>query len=88
MTLSNAERQRRFRTRRLGLGGKYERLNCMVLISTKRSVERLAFRFDCSITEMIERLINDKMTEVLGMLDDDEQIRFLAQETIIEDVQA
>jgi hypothetical protein len=88
MALSNSERQRRFRKRRLGLGGKYERLNCVVFISTKRSVERLAFHFDCSITEMIERLINDKMAEVLSQLDDDEQVRFLSQEAIIEDVQA
>jgi hypothetical protein len=71
--------------RRLGLGGKHERMNCVVHISTKRSIERLAFHFDCSITEMVERLITEKAAEVLSTLDDDEQDRFFTQEAITED---
>jgi hypothetical protein len=80
MGLSNSERQRRYRERHLGLGGDHERINCLVYIPTKRSVERLAFHFDCSIRVMIERLISEKATEILRVLDDDAQYRFLAQE--------
>jgi hypothetical protein len=88
MALSNSERQRRYRNRHLGLGGKHERVNCLVFISTKRSIERLAFHFDCSITEMIEQLIQDKTAEILSNLDEDGQYRFLIQEALAEDVQA
>jgi hypothetical protein len=85
MKLSNSERQRRYRNRRLGLGGKYERLGCLAPISTKRSVKRLAFHFDCSITELLERLINEKAAAVLDRLDEDAQYRFLAQELVTDD---
>jgi hypothetical protein len=84
MALSNAERQRRYRNRRLGWGGKYERLGCLVSIPTKRSVERLAFHYDCSIAAMLERLINEKAAAVLDKLDEEGQYRFLAQESVME----
>jgi hypothetical protein len=86
MALSNSDRQQRFRESRLGLGGKYERLNCFVFTSTKQSLERLAFRFGCNITEMIERLINDKAAEVLDKLEGVDQHNFLARGAITEDV--
>jgi hypothetical protein len=88
MALSNSERQRRYRDRRLGLGGKHERISCLVCISTKRSVERLAFHFACNITEMIERLINEKASEILNELDEDGQFRFLAQEMLVKEENA
>jgi hypothetical protein len=86
MALTNAERQRRYRKRRLGLGGKHERISCLVPISTKRSVERLAFHFECTITEMIERLINEKTADILSMLDEEGQYRFLAQGSLTEEL--
>ena len=76
MALSNSERQRRFRTKRLGAGGRHERISCVVTISAKRSIERLASYFGCTITEMIERLIKDKTAEVLQSLGDEEMQRF------------
>jgi hypothetical protein len=88
MALSNSERQRRYRNRHLGRGGKHERVSCLVFISTKRSIERLAFHFDCSITEMIEQLINEKTAEILSKLDEDGQCKFLIQEALVEDAEA
>ena len=85
MALSNTERQRRFRTRRLGRGGIYERISCLVHISTKRSIERLACHFDCSITETIERLIIEKTASILAGLDEEGQERFYAQTETLED---
>lgn len=79
MALSNSERQSQYRKRRLGVGGKHERVYCLVSIATKRSLERLAFHFDCTITDTIEKLITDKTNEVLSALDEDEQQRFFSQ---------
>jgi hypothetical protein len=56
-----------------------------VAISSKRNVERLAFHFECTITEMIERLINEKTVDVLSKLDEEEQHRFFAQGALTED---
>jgi hypothetical protein len=70
------------------VGGKYERVNCLVFISTKRSIERLAFHFDCSITEMIEQLINEKAAEIMGRLDEAGQCSFLVQDAPEEDTLA
>jgi len=86
MALSNSERQRRYRKRRLGLGGKYERISVLVGISTKRNVERLAFHFGCTITEMLERLINERTDQVLSSLDKEDQHRFLVQGALTEEV--
>ena len=85
MALSNSERQRRYRKRRLGVGGKHERVNCLVSISTKRNLERLAFHFEVTITGMIERLINEKAEVLLSQLDERETQRFFAQGVISED---
>ena len=85
MALSNSERQRRYRKRRLGVGGKHERISCLVSISTKRSLERLAFHFDSTITGTIEMLINEKTNEVLRQLDEDGQERFFSQGFVSED---
>jgi hypothetical protein len=85
MALSNSERQRRYRKRRLGLGGKHERITCLVTISTKRSVERLAYHFGCTITDMIERLIKEKTANVLSELDAEGEYRFFAQGASTED---
>lgn len=80
MALSNSERQEKYRTRRLGPGGTYERINCLVGISTKRNVERLAFHLECTITELLEQLINEKTHEVLSKLDGENRDRFFLQD--------
>jgi hypothetical protein len=56
-----------------------------VCIPTKRNLERLASYFDCTITEMIERLINERTSDLLGKLDEESQDRFLAQGAFAED---
>ena len=86
MALSNSERQRRYRKRRLGVGGKHERVSCLVAIATKRSLERLAFHFNSTITGTIETLIIEKTNEVLSQLDEDGQQRFLSQGFISDNV--
>ncbi|WP_148654379.1 hypothetical protein [Paraburkholderia caribensis] len=85
MALSNSERQRLYRKRRLGMGGRHERINCLVAISTKRSVERLAFYHRTTITGMIEKLINDKTAALLSELDDEERQRFFEQRMLQEE---
>ncbi len=85
MALSNSERQRQYRERRLGVGGKHERISCLVSIATKRSLERLAFHYDRTITGTIEMLINERTTEVLSQLDEDGQQRFFSQGLVSED---
>lgn len=79
MALSNSERQSRYRKRRLGIGGKHERIYCLVSITTKRGVERLATHFQCTITEVIERLVNERVSEVLSSLSEEERSIFLTQ---------
>jgi hypothetical protein len=68
MARSNAERQREYRQRKLGLGGRYELLSCLVRIATKRNLVRLAVFFSCSITETIERLIEDRASLIRNRL--------------------
>jgi hypothetical protein len=84
MALSNSERQKRFRKRRLGLGGKHERISCLVSISTKRNIERLASHYGCTLTEMIGRLIDEKATEVLSDLTEEDQQKFLVHGLLTE----
>ena len=79
MALSNSERQRLYRKRHLGRGGRHERVGCLVSISTKRNLERLAFHFGLTITQAIENLINEKTAAVLSELDDPGQQAFLEQ---------
>lgn len=79
MALSNSERQKRYRNRRLGVGGRYERISCLVSISTKRSLERLSAHFGLTITEAVERLINEKAIEILSTMDDNERQEFFEE---------
>jgi hypothetical protein len=79
MALSNSERQRRFLERRLGAGGRYERIGCLVSISTKRNLERLSAHFGLAITEIVERLINEKATAVLQGMNDSEKQEFFEE---------
>ncbi|MCR4471726.1 hypothetical protein [Burkholderia sp. SCN-KJ] len=86
MALSNSERQRRYRQRRLGAGGKHERISCLVSIAAKRSLERLAFHFNSTITDTVEMLIKEKANEVLSQLDESGKLRFFSQGLVSEDI--
>jgi hypothetical protein len=61
-------------------------ISCLVSISTKRNLERLAFHFGYTITGMIEQLINEKTEKVLSQLDENETQRFFEQGAISEDI--
>jgi hypothetical protein len=79
MALTNAEKQRRYRKRHLGLGGKRELLQCLMAIPAKRNLERLACHYGHSMTTMLEVLINNHTDELLKTLSDWEQKNFFAQ---------
>lgn len=79
MAKTNAERQRSYRARRTGMGGRHERLNCYVSISTKRNLDRLATYFRLTIVEMLERIINERATALLSQLNEEERVRFFEE---------
>ncbi|HWT72358.1 MAG TPA: hypothetical protein VN361_09240 [Oxalicibacterium sp.] len=79
MALTNAEKQRRYRNRHLGLGGKRELLQCLMTIPAKRNLERLACHYGHSMTTMLEILVNERTVELLRKLNDWEQKNFFAQ---------
>jgi hypothetical protein len=79
MALTNAEKQRRYRNRHLGLGGKREPLQCLISIPAKRNLERLACHYGHSMTAMLEILVNERADELLQKLSDWEQKNFYAQ---------
>jgi hypothetical protein len=79
MALTNAEKQRRYRSRHLGLGGKREPLQCLLAIPAKRNLERLACHYGYSMTTMLEVLVNERTVELLRKLNDWEQKNFYAQ---------
>jgi hypothetical protein len=79
MALTNAEKQRRYRNRHLGLGGKRELLQCLMTIPAKRNLERLACHYGHSMTTMLEILVNEHTVELLRNLNDWEQKNFFAQ---------
>jgi len=64
------------------LGGQRERLECLVLIATKRNAERLAAYFECSITDLVERLINERTELILSNLNNEERDAFLEQKKL------
>jgi hypothetical protein len=79
MALTNAEKQRRYRSRHLGVGGKREPLQCLLAIPAKRNLERLACHYGYSMTTMLEVLVNERTVELLRKLNDWEQKNFYAQ---------
>lgn len=69
MAKSNAERQRAYRARHLhDIDGGGERINCVVPISTKRALERLAACYGVTQRKMIERLVADAQADALSGL--------------------
>lgn len=82
MGLSNSEKQRRYRERHLGPGGECERLCVLVRISTKRNLERLAIHYGYTIAGIVENLINERTSVVLGGLNEHEQQEFYNEEPV------
>jgi hypothetical protein len=71
----NAEKQRRFRQVHLKEGNKM-RLQCNLTTGVKRNLERLAHYYGCSITEMLETLINAETNRLLQGLSGSKQTQF------------
>ena len=59
MAMTQAEKQRRYRQRHLGLDGEKDRLQCMVSVQAKAQLTRLAQYHGYSVTELIETLAAD-----------------------------
>ena len=70
MALSQAEKQRRYRERHLGVDGAKERLQCVISVRAKAQLERLARSQGYSVTKMIETLAGDAERAVLDRLTD------------------
>jgi len=69
MAKSNAERQRAYRERHLkDEAGNSERINTVVSLSAKRSLERLASCYGVTQRVMLERVIAEAENEVLAGL--------------------
>jgi hypothetical protein len=79
MGISNAEKQRRFRARKLGAGGSYERLSAVIPIATKRELERLASHYSCTLAGMIVMLIHERTVSLLNSLSEVEQEEFYSE---------
>lgn len=75
--LSNAEKQRRFRQRHLEGDGTKIRLQCNLEIGAKCNLERLASHFGLSQTDMLEKLIGEKVDELMVGMDSEEIKHFL-----------
>ena len=77
MAKTNAERQRAYRARHLhDIDGGGERINTVIKVSAKRSLERLTACYGVTQREMIERLIADAQTKVLRKLTPAQQERY------------
>jgi len=69
MAKTNAERQADFRKKNLVLeGGTKERLNMLVSVTTKAKLERIAFHYGVTKTEVIERLLAKEESAILEQL--------------------
>lgn len=83
MAKTNAERQRSYRLRRTGKGGRHERLSCYVSISTKRNLERLAAHFRLTMTDTLERIVSEHTAALLARLDEHERELFFEELPLI-----
>ncbi|PWK37353.1 hypothetical protein [Cupriavidus plantarum] len=79
MAKTNAERQRIYRSKRTGTGGRHERINCYISISTKRNVERLACYYRLTLAETLEKIINERAATLLERLSDEEREMFFEE---------
>jgi hypothetical protein len=66
---SNAERQRAYRERHLNdLEGQGERLNGIIKLSTKRTLERLASCYGVTQRAVLEKIIDEAESRLLSKL--------------------
>jgi hypothetical protein len=66
---SNAERQRAYRERHLNdLEGQGERLNAIIKLSTKRSLERLASCYGVTQRAALEKIVGEAESRLLSQL--------------------
>jgi len=56
MALSNADRQRRYRERHLGVDGGKDRLQLFISVHANAQLYRLARHYGCTITEAFEKI--------------------------------
>ena len=69
MAKSNAERQKAYRKRHLhDLEGQGERLNAIIKLSTKRSLERLASCYGVTQRAALEKIIDEAESRLLSQL--------------------
>ena len=83
---SNAQRQRAYRERHLkDAGGKGERLNTVINLSAKRSLERLASCYGITQRALLERIVAQVESELLTKLDSGEQSQYYDSELVLFD---
>jgi len=83
---SNAQRQRAYRERHLkDAGGKGERLNTVLNLSAKRSLERLASCYGVTQRAILERVIARAEDDLLATLDSGQQSQYYDNELVLPD---
>lgn len=77
MAMSNADRQREYRARHLkDVEGTGERVNMIVSVQAKRSLERLAACYGVTQRELMERVIADAENALLAGLSGKKQTAY------------
>jgi hypothetical protein len=68
MALTSAERQRRYRERHLGFDGNKVRIELFISIHAKAQIGRLARHHGCTVTKMIEDLVEATESAIVDQL--------------------
>jgi hypothetical protein len=68
MALTSAERQRRYRERHLGFDGNKVRIELFISIHAKAQIGRLARHHGCTVTKMIEDLVEAAESAIVDQL--------------------
>jgi hypothetical protein len=85
MAKSNAERQRAYRERHLkDADGKGERINTVVTLSAKRSLERLASCYGVTQRAMLEQIIAEAEDVLLSGFSSRKQSKYYDKQLTIE----
>jgi hypothetical protein len=77
MALSEAEKQRRYRERHLGVDGTKQRIQCFLSVHAKAQLDRLASYHGYTVTRIIEDLAAHAERAVLGRLPPKEESAYL-----------
>jgi hypothetical protein len=77
MALSEAEKQRRYRERHLGVDGTKQRIQCYLSVHAKAQLDRLASYRGYTVTMIIEDLAAQAERAVLGRLTPKEESAYL-----------